>query len=148
MDRAPCKYLMSRVQRPFMSTPSTSPPITRNEEGGEVMERRHFLKFAVGFTAGAAALAASAQAAPLAPAPIASERLPSLNENAIPARTAQKRSKPPQAGTSALGPSLAPPPLGLASPPLGLASPSLASAALAPLAPPVLVGGRRVSRLI
>ena len=34
------------------------------------MERRHFLKFAVGFVAGAAALAAAAQAAPLAPNPL------------------------------------------------------------------------------
>jgi hypothetical protein len=47
------------------------------------MERRHFLKFAVGFAAGAAALAASAQAAPLAPLPLAKdERLSPLNENA------------------------------------------------------------------
>ena len=34
------------------------------------MERRHFLKFALGFVAGGAALAASAQAAPLMPAPL------------------------------------------------------------------------------
>src|SRR5260370_42586936 len=47
--------------------------ITRNDEGGDVMERRHFLKFAVGFAAGAAALAAGAQAAPLAPAPTAKD---------------------------------------------------------------------------
>jgi hypothetical protein len=40
------------------------------DEEGDVMERRHFLKIAFGFAAGAAgaaALAASAQAAPLAP---------------------------------------------------------------------------------
>jgi hypothetical protein len=34
------------------------------------MERRHFLKIAFGFAAGAAALATSAQAAPLAPHPL------------------------------------------------------------------------------
>jgi hypothetical protein len=39
------------------------------------MERRHFLKFAIGFAAGAAALAASAQAAPLAPVPLAKDEL-------------------------------------------------------------------------
>ena len=63
------------------------------------MERRHFLRFAVGFAAGAVALAASAQAAPLAPAPIASERLPPANENAIPAVTTEdevSRLKPEQ----------------------------------------------------
>jgi hypothetical protein len=42
------------------------------------MERRHFLKIAIGFTAGAAALAASAQAAPLLPQPSAGNgQLPS-----------------------------------------------------------------------
>ena len=34
------------------------------------MERRHFLKLAFGFAAGAAALAAGAEAAPLAPQPL------------------------------------------------------------------------------
>ena len=48
------------------------------------MERRHFLKLALGFVAGGAALAASAQAAPLMPAPLVDEasfppiRMPSL----------------------------------------------------------------------
>jgi hypothetical protein len=52
------------------------------------MERRHFLKLAAGFAAGAAALAASVQAAPLAPHPLAKdERLPPANENARPAVT-------------------------------------------------------------
>jgi hypothetical protein len=46
-------------------------------EGGDVMERRHFLKLAFGAAAGAAVLAASAQAAPLAPHPLVEdERLP------------------------------------------------------------------------
>lgn len=39
------------------------------------MERRHFLKLALGFAAGGIALAASAQAAPLMPAPL-DARLP------------------------------------------------------------------------
>jgi hypothetical protein len=41
------------------------------------MERRHFLKLVLGFAAGGAALAATAQAAPLMPAPLAGDaRLP------------------------------------------------------------------------
>ena len=56
------------------------------------MERRHFLKLAVGFAAGAAgatALAASAQAAPLSPQlPLAkSERSPVASEDLHPAIT-------------------------------------------------------------
>lgn len=50
------------------------------------MERRHFLKLAFGFAAGAAALAASAQAAPLVPHPLTEGgRLPPSNEAAHPA---------------------------------------------------------------
>ena len=48
------------------------------------MERRHFLKLAVGFTAaaGATALAATARAAPIAPQPLAKpEELPSANHD-------------------------------------------------------------------
>jgi hypothetical protein len=41
-----------------------------------VMERRHFLKLAFGLAAGAAALAASAQAAPLMPQPLTDGGLP------------------------------------------------------------------------
>lgn len=54
------------------------------------MERRHFLKLSLGFAAGAAALAASAQAAPLAPHPLAQDgqRLPA-NEDAHPAVTTE-----------------------------------------------------------
>jgi hypothetical protein len=52
------------------------------------MERRHFLKLAFGFAAGATAFAASAQAAPLAPYPLAGHgRLPTANEDAHPAVT-------------------------------------------------------------
>jgi hypothetical protein len=39
-----------------------------SKKGTEVMERRDFLKIAMGFVAGGAALAATAQAAPLPPA--------------------------------------------------------------------------------
>jgi hypothetical protein len=52
------------------------------------MERRHFLKLAFGAAAGAAALAGSAQAAPLAPYPLVQDgRLPAANEDAHPAVT-------------------------------------------------------------
>jgi len=49
------------------------------------MERRHFLKLALGAAAGTAALAASAQAAPIAPHPF-EDRLPA-SEAARPAVT-------------------------------------------------------------
>jgi hypothetical protein len=49
----------------------------------DVMERRHFLKLAFGFAAGAAAFAASARAAPLVPHPLAQDGpLPPSNEDA------------------------------------------------------------------
>jgi hypothetical protein len=52
------------------------------------MERRHFLKLAVGAAAGAAALAASAQAAPLMPHPLAEDqRLPHGKDDVRPAVT-------------------------------------------------------------
>ena len=52
------------------------------------MERRDFLKLAFGFAAGAAALAASARAAPLMPHPLAEDGpLPPSNEDARPAVT-------------------------------------------------------------
>jgi hypothetical protein len=52
------------------------------------MERRHFLKLAFGFAAGAAALAASARAAPLLPHRLAEDGpLPPSNEDARPAVT-------------------------------------------------------------
>jgi hypothetical protein len=54
------------------------------------MERRHFLKLAFGFAAGAAALAASARAAPLLPHPLAEDGpLPPSNEDARPAVTSR-----------------------------------------------------------
>jgi hypothetical protein len=59
--------------------------IARRAKGGDVMERRHFMKLAFGVAVGAAALAASAQAAPLMPHPLAEdERLPA-NDAARPA---------------------------------------------------------------
>jgi hypothetical protein len=53
------------------------------------MERRDFLKIALGFAAVAGALAASAQAAPLLPQPPAGEMRQS-NENAHPAVTTRE----------------------------------------------------------
>ena len=49
------------------------------------MERRHFLKLAFGFAAGAVALAESAEAAPLAPQPLTADGLPPGNGDARPA---------------------------------------------------------------
>ena len=122
------------------------------------MERRHFLKLAFGFAAGGIALAASAQAAPLMPAPLADDaRLP-VNPDAQPAVTSGEevdrltpeevrwgrgRHRGWQAGSPALG--LAPPPF--SSPALGLASPpSLAPPLLAPssLLVRILAGRRRL----
>ena len=51
------------------------------------MERRDFLKLAVGFVAGAATLAASAQAAPLTPQLPSPGGLSSANEDLHPAVT-------------------------------------------------------------
>ena len=54
----------------------------------ESMERRNFLKLALGITAGAAAFAATAQAAPLSPQPIGEPaRMPQGNSDAQPAVT-------------------------------------------------------------
>jgi hypothetical protein len=65
-----------------------SASITCEAPTGDVMERRDFLKFAFGFAAGAAALAASAQAAPLLPQPLAENApLPPSSGGAQPAVT-------------------------------------------------------------
>ena len=53
------------------------------------MERRHFLKLTVGFVAGAAALAASAQAAPLPPIAAGQALVPSRGEAVEPAVISQ-----------------------------------------------------------
>jgi hypothetical protein len=49
------------------------------------MERRHFLKLTLGFVAGATALAASAQAAPLPPIPVEQNLVSPHREGAEPA---------------------------------------------------------------
>ncbi|AWM01875.1 twin-arginine translocation signal domain-containing protein [Bradyrhizobium amphicarpaeae] len=55
------------------------------------MERRNFLKFALGLTAGAAAFAATAQAAPLSPQPVGDPaRMPQGNPDARPAVTSSE----------------------------------------------------------
>ena len=54
------------------------------------MERRHFLKLAFGFAAGGVALAASAQAAPLMPAPLADDTKLPANNDAQPAVTSDE----------------------------------------------------------
>jgi hypothetical protein len=51
------------------------------------MERRHFLKLAFGMAAGGIALAASAQAAPLMPAPLADDAKLPVHPDAQPAVT-------------------------------------------------------------
>jgi hypothetical protein len=51
------------------------------------MERRHFLKLALGFAAGGIALAASVQAAPLMPARLADDARFPVNPDAQPAVT-------------------------------------------------------------
>jgi hypothetical protein len=59
------------------------------QEEEDVMERRDFLKIALGVVAGAAAVAAAAQAAPLTPQPLgAAGRLPA-HQDAHPAVTNQ-----------------------------------------------------------
>jgi hypothetical protein len=79
---------MSAVQRAFICMRRNSVGITRTHGEDDVMERRHFLKLAFGFAAGAAALAASARAAPLMPHPLAEDGpLPPSNEDARPAVT-------------------------------------------------------------
>jgi hypothetical protein len=63
--------------------------ISYYRKGGEVMERRHFLKLTFGFAAGAAAIAASAQAAPLPPIAVEQGLEPRRGETAEPAVTTQ-----------------------------------------------------------
>ena len=59
------------------------------------MERRHFLKVAIGFAAGAAAVAASASAAPLSPYPL-NQQLPAANEPAVTSESEVEHLKPEQ----------------------------------------------------
>jgi hypothetical protein len=57
------------------------------ERRDDVMERRDFLKFALGVAAGAAAFAASATAAPLMPQPLNEDAKLPVNPDAQPAVT-------------------------------------------------------------
>ena len=105
------------------------------------MERRHFLKLAFGFAAGGVALAASAQAAPLMPAPLADDAKLPVNRGCPARRHVGRGGRSPHAGRSALGPrpsSRLAPTLGLASQALGLAPSPLASQALGLASPPSL----------
>ena len=116
----------------------------------DAMERRHFLKPASGFAAGAAALAASARAAPLVPHPLAETgccrhrtRMPVLLSPTATRWKSEARKgaasglEAPPLGLEETSLGLAPPPsLGLAPSSLGLAPSSLAPPLLAP---PLLV---------
>jgi hypothetical protein len=83
---APAASTVHPVHPTFIWLRRNSVPFV-NHEGGDVMERRHFLKLAFG-AAGAAALAASAQAAPLAPYPLAeSGHQPAAKDAVQPALT-------------------------------------------------------------
>jgi hypothetical protein len=64
--------------------------LSRAQQRRDAMERRDFLKMAVGFAAGAAALAGSAQAAPLALAPLSPNATPLANRDAHPAVTSSE----------------------------------------------------------
>ncbi len=68
------------------------------------MERRHFLKLAFGFAAGGIALAASAQAAPLMPAPLADDAKLPANPRCPARRHVGRGGRSPHARRSALGP--------------------------------------------
>jgi hypothetical protein len=89
MDLVYASQIALPVQRSFISARSKSSlhHSLAMHDGEDVMERRHFLKLAAGFAAGAAAFAASAQAAPLAPHPLKEDGLPPSNENPRPAVT-------------------------------------------------------------
>ncbi|OKO85610.1 twin-arginine translocation signal domain-containing protein [Bradyrhizobium sp. AS23.2] len=56
------------------------------------MERRNFLKLAIGVAAGAAAFTAAAEAAPLSPQPLGDARMPQGNPDAHPAVTTSEES--------------------------------------------------------
>jgi hypothetical protein len=77
------------VQRPFISTQRNSAHSLIMHEGGDIMERRHFLKLAFGVAAGATALAAGAHAAPLPPIAAEQGLVPRRGEGAQPAVVAQ-----------------------------------------------------------
>jgi hypothetical protein len=69
---------------------SKAPSVSNHLQRREFMERRHFLKLTLGCVAGAAALAASAQAAPLPPISAEKAVMPSRGEAAEPAVVSQE----------------------------------------------------------
>jgi hypothetical protein len=77
------------VQRPFISTQRNSPHSRITHKGGDIMERRHFLKLAFGAAAGATAFAVGANAAPLPPIAAEQGLVPRRGEGAQPAVVAQ-----------------------------------------------------------
>jgi hypothetical protein len=81
-----CALTERKIQRTFICTQRNSSIV--HVKGGDVMERRHFLKLAFGVVAGAGALAASAKAAPLPPVS-AEGLLPPRGEAAEPAVVSQ-----------------------------------------------------------
>ena len=143
----------ARFSRAFIWPLSKSPRITPHcRDEGDVMERRHFLKLAFGFAAGAVALAASAaEAAPLAPQPLTEDGCRRL-ETLMRARRSRPATRSialrPKRCTGAASHGrwgrrvgvgvAAAASLGLASPPLPPSPPSL-------LAPPLLVRRDRSS---
>jgi hypothetical protein len=86
-----CPAMTSKypVQRPFMSAQQKSSRRFAIRKGGISMERRHFLKLAFGVVAGASALAASANAAPLPPIVADQGLVPPRADHAEPAVVGQ-----------------------------------------------------------
>jgi hypothetical protein len=83
-------------------------PSKREEDD---MERRDFLKIALGAAGGAAALAATAQAAPLSPHPLVEEGRQSATQDAPSRRHQRERGRPGLArGGALVATALAPPP--------------------------------------
>jgi|GraSoiStandDraft_11_1057310.scaffolds.fasta_scaffold284781_1 hypothetical protein len=81
--------VVAPVQPSFIRQHPNSAGITHSARLGDVMERRHFLKVAIGFAAGAATLAAAAHAAPLSLHPLVPDRGPPLENDAQPAVTSE-----------------------------------------------------------
>src|SRR3954470_3201498 len=81
--------LLPRFSRHSSGSIQTFPASLAIARLGDVMERRHFLKVAIGFAAGAATLAAAAHAAPLSLHPLVPDRGPPLENDAQPAVTSE-----------------------------------------------------------
>jgi len=82
LDRLVRNEAERAVHRAFISARRNFSSSHPADGGRDVMERRHFLKLAFGFAAGGIALAASAQAAPLMPAPLADDAQLPVNPDA------------------------------------------------------------------